>query len=298
MFCGQCGNQVEDNAMFCPKCGSKLINNNEAYRSSDVSDQTPTENTPYTSVETNEQFQGVSATPAQTKPKKKSILLWLIPVIAICVALVVGFGILINTLSTRKEAERAALDYIQDHYCTTFADEMDSIKRTGNNSYIMQYEMKQDYQFWKSSGTIELSVYKDGEEWQFDVLKDDIDFIFADNDNWYRIYAPSNRQALVRIVDLTEDEVTLECYTYRMGSYGTPDDYDHFTITEDLTYDGANLCFNFTYWGNWQIKHNYIQFSKFDVGYYNEYISTGDYQTLYPVDPDDCWWYENAKQQN
>lgn len=288
MFCSKCGTQLDNSAKFCASCGNPI--------------ETPFINTSPPPIKRQEQWSSQWNSPVQpkTKPKvKKSIPKWIFPVVALCVAVFVCLGILINSFVIQKEAERAALDYIDENYCSTFADEVDSIQKDGKNRFTVSYDVDQDYDLWKSNGTIKLSVYKDSDEWTVNVIEDNVEYLFENNDNWYYITASGNREFLIKMIAFNDSEVTLEYYGYDMGSYGGPDDYDHETTTCNLKYDGENRCFAFTFMGEWRINGSYIGYNRFEVGAHYEYYqsSSGGFNTLKPANPNDYWWYEKAKRQ-
>lgn len=216
----------------------------------------------------------------------------------ICGVLVISMCFLLVACGiNQKEAERIALDYIHEHYCSTFGDEVASVEKNGNSDYTISYNVNQDYDFWKSTGSVKLSVYKDAGEWIVDVVEENISYVFKSNDNWYYITASGNREFLIKMIEFNDNIVTLEYYGYDMGSYGGPDDYDHETITEDLKYDGDNRCFTFTFMGDWRINSSSIQYNRFEVGANYEYYQSGKFNTLKPVNPEDYWWFEKAKKQ-
>lgn len=289
MFCSKCGTQLDNSAKFCASCGNPI--------------ETPSINTSPPPIQRQEQWSSQWNSPVQpkTKPKaKKSIPKWIFPVVALCVAVFVCLGFLINSFVIQKEAERAALDYIDENYCSTFADEADSIQKDGKNRFTVSYDVNQDYDLWKSNGTIKLSVYKDSDEWTVNVIEDNVEYLFENNENWYYITASGNREFLIKMIAFNDSEVTLEYYGYDMGSYGGPDDYDHETTTCDLKYDGENRCFAFSFMGDWRINGSYIGYNRFEVGAHYEYYqsSSGGFKTLKPANPEDYWWYKKGKSQN
>jgi len=291
VFCSKCGAQLNDAAKFCAECGTPVV--------------VQTVNVSPPPVDSNKQAQWSSQwnTPTQPKTKptvKKPVPKWIFPIIALGMAVIIGFGIFINSLSIKDQAARAALDYIDENYCSTWGDEVDSIEKSGKNHYKISYTVNQDYDLWKSTGTIELSVYKDADEWTVDVEKDNIEYVFEKNENWYYITAARNREFLIKMTGITKDKVTLEYYGYRLGSYGGPDDYDHETTTCDLKYDAENQCFNFQFMGDWWINGSSIRYNQYEVGANYEYYQSayGDGKTLKPANPDDYWWYEKGKNQN
>ena len=212
---------------------------------------------------------------------------------------VVFLSSLINLFSSKFEAEKVALQYIDEKYCSTFGAEVDSISKNGKNHYIIGYDISQDHDLWQSKGMIKLSVYKKNDEWMVDVIEENIDYHFEKNDNWYYITGSGNREFLVKMLSLTDKEVTLECYGYDMGSYGGPDDYEHELVACDLEYDGSNRCFRFQFMGGWCINGSYIGYNQFEVGTNYEYYQSSSKKVniLKPVRPDDYWWYDIAKRQ-
>ena len=91
MFCGKCGNQVNDNAKFCPKCGAE-IKNNTAGQSRQIGGAAQS---------------GMSV---GTKPtgKKKKINSKIIVGIAVAVVIIIAF-VLIRAIAGGNSAEKVAL---------------------------------------------------------------------------------------------------------------------------------------------------------------------------------------------
>lgn len=270
MICSKCGAEIVDTAKFCSKCG------------------TPISITGTEVVDSN----------SQAKPRK-FVLKWILPGAVLSVVIIIFLGFIISSFSSQKEAEYAALNYIDEKYCSTFGDEVDTIEKNSRNNYTISYDVNQDYDLWKSTGTVKLSVYKDSDEWTVNVIEDNIEYLFESNDNWYYITASGNREFLIKMIAFNDTEVTLEYYGYDMGSYGGPDDYDHETITCDLKYDGSNRCFAFTFMGDWRINGSHIAYNRYEVGAnYEYYQSSGNFSTLKPVNPEDYWWYNRIQTQN
>jgi len=289
--------------MFCPKCGNKLVENARFCASCGASVESFTADTPAPEVPINRQAQWSSRwnAPPKTeiKPKtKNTVPKWIFPILALVVVGVVCIGLFISAFSNQKDAERAALDYVHDHYCSTFADEVDSVEKNGSNHYTISYNVDQDYDFWEGNGTVIMSVYKEADEWVVDVISENIQYSFEENDNWYYIPGSRNSKYLIKMKAINASTVTLEYYSYQLGSYGGPDDYDHETTSCEVRYNGKNRCFTFDFMGNWRINGSYISYNQFEVGAnYEYYQSSGDYDTLKPVDPNDYWWYERAKEE-
>ena len=289
MFCPKCGNKLVDGAKFCSSCGAS------------VESLTTAPTPPPTQVNRQEQWSSQWSLQKQpvNKPKsKRTAPKWIIPVLMLSLVVIICFGLLISSFANREEAKHAALDYVHEHYCSTFAAEVDSIEKNGRNQYLISYDVDQDYDLWESTGTVKMSVCKENGEWFVNVIDDAIQYSFEKNDNWYYITGSRNSKYLVKMIAINDKKVTLEYYSYQLGSYGGPDDYDHETTSCEIRYSGKNRCFTFDFMGNWRINGSYISYNQFEVGAnYEQYQSSGDYTTLKPVDPAEYWWYEEAKRQ-
>lgn len=269
MYCPKCGAETSNTAKFCPKCGTPV-----SFTGTGMDDSKPEAKT------------------------KKSFLKRLLPGAALGVIIIIFLSILISSFLSKKEAEHAALNYVDEKYCSTLGDEVDFVEKIDRNHYVISYNLNQVCNLWKTTGTIKMSVHKVAGDWIVDVQEENIEYSFENNDNWYYITASGNREFLVKMTAFTNDKVTLEYYSYDMGSYGGPDDYNHETTTCDIRYDGENRCFTFAFMGDWRISGSHIKYNRFEVGaHYEYYQSSGDFNILEPANPDDYWWYEKAKRQ-
>lgn len=270
MICSKCGTKVAENSKFCSKCGSPLLIDNVSEKASNVN-----------------------------RNPKNSAFKWVIIAGVVGVAtIVVCLASLVNSFVSQKNAESAALSFIDENYCSTFGDKVDSIEKNDYNHYTISYNINQEKDLWKTIGTVKMSVSKVDGDWIVDVEEEKIECSFANNDNWYHITASGNREFLVKMISFNNDKVTLEYYGYDMGNYGGSDDFDHETTNCDLKYDGENRCFVFAFMGDWRINGSNIGYNQFEVGaHYEYYQSSGEFNTLKPVNPDDYWWYEKAKRQ-
>lgn len=270
MFCNKCGKEVPEGGKFCNHCGAQL-------------NQQP-------------QQPPVQALNSGKSQAKKSTLKWVIPFIIFDIILIGCLVFIVYLSGEQRQAEKAALDYVDEHYCSTFAEEADSVEKISNNRYTVIYNIDKDYNLWQMTGSIEMLVYKEDDEWVVEVEKENVNYNFKENDNWYYITANRNRKFLIKIIELNQNEVKLEYYSYAMGSYNTADDFEHDTTYCDVKYDGASQSFTFSFMGDWRIYGHYVGFNRFEVGpNYNYEQYSEDFQTLQPVNPEDYWWYEKAK---
>lgn len=100
MFCKHCGNQIPENGMFCTCCGAKADTEIDQATATPATETTATE-TPVAEtevLETQPTFaQPNFETPAPTK-KRKSPLVWLIPVVAVVVAAAILIAVCMGPL--------------------------------------------------------------------------------------------------------------------------------------------------------------------------------------------------------
>ena len=297
MFCEYCGNRIEPNAQFCGNCGNKHVNDASSGASVGATVDNATTSTPISSVHTNKQQGGVSIS-AEAKPRsRKNLLKWILPAIALSVVLglmaIIGIAALANSSKNQKEAKAAAEEYVDKHYWDVFDYEVVLEDKTDKTDYIFNCDVSHEHALWKSTGLVKLRVYKGIDEWSIEVVEENIEYVFESNNNWYYVTDSGNGEYLVKIIELSEDEATLEYYMYDL-----PNDYDHGFITVPVEYDGEEYCFVFGFKGDWRIKGDYIQYNKYEVGAHYEYYQSGDFNSLKPVNPDDYWWYEKAKRQS
>lgn len=295
MFCTKCGMQLDDTTKFCTLCGTpvEVLSANACFTS--IENEAQLCSQPNSSIQRNAEIKS-----------KKSVYKWLFPIVILCVFIIVCLGVLFIFSSIQEQAENiakieaefTAMNYIRENICPMLDDEADSVIKNEKNSYTINYDLEQDYDLWKLIGTIKLSVYKDVGEWKVDVIEENVEYDLKNNDNWYYITASGNREFLIKMIAFKHSEVTLEYYCYDMGSYGGPDDYDHVTDTFDIEYNGENRCYAFSFMGDWRVNGRYIKYNRYEVGAYEYYqSSSGDFNSLEPVNPEDYWWYKIAKRQ-
>ncbi len=289
MFCPKCGTELHNAAKFCSSCGTPI--------------KTPAVNITPPIDQTNRQAEWSSKwnLPQQTKKQTNSkgyLSKWVVPIVALVAVIVVCVSFLIIALTTQHQAELAASNYIDEKYCPTFRNDGYSTEKISKNQYIITFDVNKHYDLWRLYGMITVRASKVNKEWVVEGVEETMQYDFEKNDNWYHISPGGNEECLIKMTGFDRDKVTLEYYSYRMGSYGGANDYDHGTTSCALKLDAKNLCFTFSFMGDWRIYHNYIGYNSFEVGgHYEYYQSSNKFRVLEPVTPDDYWWYERAKRQ-
>ena len=109
MFCPKCGNQLEENALFCSSCGAKMEDFQTAAEA--TPEETPAQETP------------VASEPAAPKKppfwetiKLPKIPVWAKPVAIACAALIVVASVFLMIVTNSKTTVKAALGGIDDAF--------------------------------------------------------------------------------------------------------------------------------------------------------------------------------------
>ena len=115
MFCPKCGNQLEENALFCSSCGAKMEDFQTAAEA--TPEEAPAQETPVV------EDTPVAAEPAAPKKppfwetiKLPKIPVWVKPVAIACAALIVVASVFLMIVTNSKTTVKAALGGIDDAF--------------------------------------------------------------------------------------------------------------------------------------------------------------------------------------
>ncbi|MBE6687094.1 MAG: zinc-ribbon domain-containing protein [Ruminococcaceae bacterium] len=107
MFCGNCGNQINDNASFCPNCGKSVTNSQAAQKTEPAQ--------PFVQPAADN---STAAPPppvnADTKPKKKKIGCLIAVIIGLVIALILGAIVTVTVLIIKSSGGGSTKDYAKD----------------------------------------------------------------------------------------------------------------------------------------------------------------------------------------
>lgn len=222
--------------------------------------------------------------------KKKNWII-LIAVTAIMVVILAIIGIMtILKINNTTGAEQAMRELLQEEYGYTVGISDLDIEKIDSKKYVATYSTEDEGRLWSRKGTLELEATKSDGEWTANVVEDNIKYTFEKNDNYYHFVIDSNHSEIFQIIDMDKDSVTLRYYSHDLGNWGK-DEYDLGTRTEDMTYNTEKGCFEFEYAGDWRVYQYSLEYLELE----RERGPRDTYEKVEAIDPDDFWWFEEAK---
>lgn len=99
-----------------------------------------------------------------------------------------------------------------------------------------------------------------------------------------------NEAYILKFSNITENSIDIEYYSHDLGT-GGKDLYYHDYMTRELKYNSEEECYEFDFCGYWKLYSHHLEYNRYEINQsYRQRFETVD-----PVNPDDFWWFEEAK---
>lgn len=244
MFCPKCGTKLVDNAKFCAKCGTAVESQTKS--TTPQTDRQAQWNSQWTAP-----VQSINPVSRAVDPTAKRKLQWW------HILLIVG-GAIVLLISLIAIAVGSSND---GGY-------------TGGNGNFGNYGAYDDYE--SDADDSDISKFK---------------FI---EDNYYSCSPKfgGNETMILKFSNVTESSIAIEYYSHDLGNYGR-DEYDHEFTSATMIYDEEEGCYEFEFCGFWRLYTYKLEYNRYEI---NQYYGQ-KFEKVDPVKPEDFWWYEEAKRQ-
>lgn len=288
MFCQQCGLRLPEGAKFCAVCGTPVAQNQSAAA---YSDSAAFPDSPASQWQT--AFERAKTT--EQEQRKKRLRRKIIAAVSSGVAVIAVGAAALGIISAYRNDVRKAQAAIETAARNAYNGvTLTSFERVDGDLFRGTASVERSGKLMRYSGTLEIEATKEDEGWEATITADTVEVSFEENDNYYLIVPEfgGNASYLVRLRDITDSGVTVEYYSHDLEMYGN-NRFDFRREERYLQYNTATGAAEFDFAGYWRIYENYIEYRRYEIksGYGEKF------DKVEPVDPNDYWWFDEAKRQ-
>ena len=244
----------------------------------------------------------LNVSPASLEKKRKGGTWNILLVIVSCTLFIVVAALILVSWEDSFQGEQEQQAVIQSRRILMEEyglneDSVESVKVTclDTNKYMATCHVNTDGElFFYYTGTIYFNIEENDGSWQASEWREFLDFSFFRNNNFYLEDDTIISINLLQFSALSEDSVTVNCYSYNTGNFEPYCDVLRYSVERGRDSDTGEVFFYFSRGINnhgdgkyrWCIYSDRVEYC---IG--GGRITNYEFKVEYPVDPENYWWY-------